>query len=86
MAALLSMFLLCSNVCRLEALSSASKCLLHRLPVQLPFHQYEDVVYSIQENRKPELTNTYMEANAMASPLKTLRTGTLHDDSSVFSH
>ena len=72
----------------METLSSASACLLHKIPVQLPFHQYETDVYNIVEPLKPVVTNTYIE-NGANSPIKHGRTSRfatgVGDDFSVFS-
>lgn len=75
---------------RLESLSSSSICLFNKLPVQFPFHMYEDHVYSIMENRKPVMTNTYIEPGALTfnnnnnntSKLRNIQIG---DDMSIVS-
>ena len=46
---------------RLAELSKASKCLLNALPVQLPFHLYEEEVYKLVEPMMPQLINTFVE-------------------------
>ena len=71
----------------MEELSSSSNCLLHRLPVQIPFHQYENDVYNILEPLKPVLTNSYIEngANSPIRHAKNSRFASTGDDMSVFS-
>lgn len=71
---------------RLETLSSSSTCLFNRIPVQFPFHMYEDHVYSIMENRKPNMTNSYIEPGALTNNNKLkLKNSTIGDDISILS-
>jgi hypothetical protein len=77
---------------RLKGLSSASMCLVQRLPVQMPFHTYENDVNDIleREERKPVLTNTYIEPGVLSGKTKIRNpaTGIMSpggDDMSIFS-
>lgn len=77
---------------RLVELSVASTCLSHCLPVQMPFHTYEADVNDVLENeeRKPVLTNTYIEAGVLSakSKIRNAATGMMSpggDDISMFS-
>ena len=47
---------------RLGELSAASVCLLHAVPVQVPFHQYESVVFDLEETRKEQVNSSFIEA------------------------
>ena len=46
---ILSLIILMFSLTRLEGISKASTCGIHALPVQMPFHLYEDDVYSLME-------------------------------------
>ena len=43
--------------------------MLQALPVQLPFHHYEDDVYKLVAGRTPEMSLTHVEPNARATLL-----------------
>ncbi len=51
----------------LVELSGKSSCLLQALPVQLPFHKYEDEVYQLVAGRTPELSSAHVEIDPRAS-------------------
>ena len=78
---------------RLVELSSSSTCLAQRLPVQMPFHTYEHDVNDVleTEERKPVLTNTYIESGVLSDrgKLRNAATGMMSpgggDDVSIFS-
>ncbi len=48
---------------RLMQLSRASVCLLQALPLQMPFHTYEEDVYKTMESRMPTLLKSYVQNN-----------------------
>ena len=58
---------------RLQEVSKQSQCVITALPVQLPFHQYEDEVYKLFNNNAsgrvkiPELSNNFIEVDPKAS-------------------
>ena len=53
--------------CRLCELSAQSRCLVQALPVQLPFHSYEEEVYALMEPRMPVLNPLHVELDLTRS-------------------
>lgn len=47
--------------------SQSSQCLVQALPVQMPFHSYEDEVYKLMSERYPELSSSHVEIDPHAS-------------------
>ncbi len=52
---------------RLAEVSRKSQCLLQALPVQMPFHTYEEEVYALMAPRMPELSSSHGEIDPRAS-------------------
>lgn len=44
-----------------------SRCLVQALPVQMPFHTYEDEVYALEEQRMPLLNPLHVEVDLSRS-------------------
>jgi len=52
---------------RLCEVSLQSRCLVQALPVQMPFHAYEDEVYALMEPRMPVLNPLHVEMDLSRS-------------------
>jgi hypothetical protein len=52
---------------RLCEISAQSRCLLQALPMQVPFHSYEDEVYALVEPRMPPLNPLHVEVDLSRS-------------------
>ena len=48
-------------------MSSQSRCLIQALPVQMPFHSYEEEVYALMEPRMPVLNPLHVEMDLSRS-------------------
>lgn len=48
-------------------MSAKSRCLLQALPVQMPFHSYEEEVYKLMEPRMPVLSPLHVEVDLSRS-------------------
>ena len=61
---------------RMVEISQSSQCLVQALPVQMPFHSYEDEVYKLMSERYPELSSSHVEIDPHAS-IESLGSATL---------
>lgn len=52
---------------RMVEVSQSTQCLVQALPVQMPFHSYEDDVYKLMSERYPELSSSHVEIDPHAS-------------------
>lgn len=64
-------------------IAKKSECALLALPVQLPFHRYEDDVYKLLENRVPPVPAEFIEPNQQQSQSLKSLTGVSTFDSSA---